>query len=180
MKKVVLFFLKLFSPIFFKKEYLKGRWFDQTNMGWVWVLQGIWFQKCLRFNKDVPWPIHPTSKISKPENVKFHPDNIDNFQSPGCYYQNFAAQITIGHGTYIAPNVGIITANHDLNNLDTTGEAADVTIGSNCWLGMNAVILPGVTLGDKTVVGAGSIVTKSFTSGNCVIGGVPAKVIKEL
>ena len=45
---------------------------------------------------------------------------------------------------------------------------------------MNSVILPEVTLGDYTIVGAGSIVTKSFTKGNCVIAGNPAKVIKEL
>jgi acetyltransferase-like isoleucine patch superfamily enzyme len=45
---------------------------------------------------------------------------------------------------------------------------------------MNAVILPGVTLGDHTIVGAGSVVTKSFENGNCVIAGNPAKIIKNL
>jgi len=45
---------------------------------------------------------------------------------------------------------------------------------------MNAVILPGVHLGDHTIVAAGSVVTKSFPQGNCILGGVPAKVVKEL
>ena len=45
---------------------------------------------------------------------------------------------------------------------------------------MNSIILPGVKLGDKTIVGAGSIVTKSFEEGNCVIVGNPAKIIKKL
>ena len=45
---------------------------------------------------------------------------------------------------------------------------------------MNAVILPGVELGEKTVVGAGAVVTKSFKEGHCVIGGNPAKLIKKL
>ena len=50
----------------------------------------------------------------------------------------------------------------------------------NCWIGFNAVILPGVILGDNTIVGAGSIVTKSFESGHCVIAGNPAKIIKYI
>lgn len=53
-------------------------------------------------------------------------------------------------------------------------------IGRNCWIGMNAVILPGVKLGDYTIVGAGAVVTHSFPEGYCVIGGVPAKKIKDL
>ena len=45
---------------------------------------------------------------------------------------------------------------------------------------MNSVILPGVVLGDHTIVGAGSVVTRSFEEGHCVIAGVPARKIKEL
>ena len=89
-------------------------------------------------------------------------------------------KIVIGEGTYIAPNVGIITTNHDLNNPDEHLGGEDVLIGKQCWIGMNSVILPGVVLGDHTIVGAGSIVTKSFHEGNCVIAGNPARKIKEL
>lgn len=56
----------------------------------------------------------------------------------------------------------------------------DVVIGSNCWIGMNAVILPGVVLGDRTIVGAGGIVTKSFPNGHCIIAGNPAKIIRTI
>ena len=55
----------------------------------------------------------------------------------------------------------------------------DVQIGNNCFIGFRAIILPGVTLGDHCIVGAASVVTKSFPP-NSVIGGVPAKLIKTL
>ena len=55
-----------------------------------------------------------------------------------------------------------------------------IVIGRFCWLGMGAVILPGVRLGDFTIVGAGAIVSKSFEEGYCAIGGNPAKIIKYL
>ena len=53
-------------------------------------------------------------------------------------------------------------------------------LGKECWIGSNAVILPGVRLGEHTVVGAGAVVTKSFEEGWCVIGGVPARKIKDI
>ena len=98
---------------------------------------------------------------------------------PGSYFQAFG-RIVIGKGTYIAQNVGIITANHNLQNLDLQAEAKPVGIGEKCWIGMNSVILPGVELGPHTIVGAGSVVTKSFVDGHCVIAGNPAKVIRHL
>ena len=97
----------------------------------------------------------------------------------GNYFQAIG-KITIGHGTYIAPNVGLITANHDLTNLDIHLEPKPIVLGEKCWIGMNSVILPGVTLGEGTIVGAGSVVTKSFLEGHCVIAGNPAKKIRDL
>lgn len=65
----------------------------------------------------------------------------------------------IDNGTYIAQNVGLITANHDFEDLDNHLNSKDVIIGQKCRIGMNSVILPGVILGDHTIVGAGSIAT---------------------
>ena len=56
----------------------------------------------------------------------------------------------------------------------------EVIIGHYSWIGMNSVILPGVILGTRTIVAAGSVVTKSFPQGFCVIGGSPARIIKAL
>jgi len=175
-KKIIIAFLSLF----YDKQYLKGRYFEKRKEGFLWAFKGILYQKILRFNSHVPWPITPLSRISNPNNIEFHPDDLNIFQSPGCYFQNSKAKIYIGKGTYIGPNVGIITVNHKLDDLDHYEEGKDVIIGKNCWIGMNSVILPGVVLGDRTIVGAGSVVTKSFPEGNCVIAGVPAKIIKKL
>lgn len=172
--------LRISLTLFYDSKYLRGRHFDETCEGWIWTIKGVWFQKILGFNRRVPWPISPFSTISDVNNIIFHVDDLNNFQSPGCYFQNFAARIVIGEGSYIAPNVGIITANHDINNLSSHLPGEDVIIGNRCWIGMNSVILPGVRLGDRTIVGAGSVVTRSFPDGNCIIAGVPAKVIKSL
>lgn len=97
---------------------------------------------------------------------------------PGCYIQGIG-KVLIGDYTQIAANVGIISANHDAyDNRRHISET--VRIGDYCWIGMGAVILPGVELGDFTVVGANSVVTKSFPNGNCVIAGNPARLIKTL
>ena len=76
--------------------------------------------------------------------------------------------------------MGLITTNHDVYNLNQHVEGKDIILKQKCWIGMNAVILPGVTLGPQTIVGAGSVVTHSFPNGHCIIAGVPAKVIRYL
>ncbi len=172
-------FIKVISPLFFDKKYLKGRHFENNFIGWHWVARSIIWQKIFGFNRYIPWPVSPFIVISNANNIVFDVDNIDNFQQFGNYFQNFYGKIFIGKGTYIAPNVGIITVNHDLRNLDEYLEPKDVIIGKNCWIGMNSVILPGAVLGDKTIVGAGSIVTKSFPEGNCIIAGNPANILKK-
>ena len=95
-----------------------------------------------------------------------------------CYIQG-GGGIDIGDYTQIAPNVGIISSNHDLYDSRKSRNKI-VEIGRYCWLGMGAIILPGVKLGDFTIVAAGSVVTKSFEEGYCVIAGVPAVKIKKL
>ena len=92
------------------------------------------------------------------------------------------AKVTIGDNAFLGPDVSIYTACHPLEP-DRRNRfiewAEPVTIGNNVWIGGDATILPGVTIGDNVVIGAGSVVTKSFPS-NVVIGGNPAKIIKEI
>lgn len=98
--------------------------------------------------------------------------------SPSCYIQG-GGKIVIGDYTQIGPNLGIISSNHDPydNSMSVPGE---VLIGDYCWIGMGSVVLPGITLGDHTVVGAGSLVTKSFPEGYCVLRGNPARKTMDL
>ena len=183
MKKIIIssliFILRIIGPILFDKKIFKGRHF-KTNEGWAWILKALWRQKILGFNRKIPWPIHHSTMISNYRKIFFDINDLNNFQSGGCYFQNFSGNIFLGKGVYIAPNVGIITSNHDLHNLDEHQFGKDVIIGERSWIGMNSMILPGVELGEKTIVGAGSVVTKSFKGGYCVIAGNPARLIKKI
>jgi len=100
-------------------------------------------------------------------------------RNPGVYIQNFE-HIHIGKNVFIGPGVAIIARNHKIEDPSDKGEWKDVTIEDNCWIGANAVILPGVHLGPHTIVGAGAVVTKSFPKGYCVVVGNPAKKIKDI
>lgn len=153
---------------------------NNLSIGWKWILR-YWFpQKVLGYARKIPFPIPRNVCISNPKELKFDSEDMVNFHSFGCYFQNINAKIIIGKGTKIAPNCGFITTNHDINHLNSHIEGKNIIIGKNCWIGMNSVLLPGVELGDKTIVGAGSIVTKSFKEGNAIIAGNPAKIIKKI
>ncbi len=103
--------------------------------------------------------------------------------------------ITIGNNTAVGGNVKIL--DNDFHSIDTDdrlwllndvhgGDAADliptkpITIGKNCFIGCNSIILKGTIIGDGCVVGAGAVVAGDFGEPNCVIVGNPARVIKKL
>ncbi len=91
-------------------------------------------------------------------------------------------KVTIGSRTMFGPNVQIYTATHPLDHKERASGlefAKPVTIGDDVWVGGSAVICPGVTIGDRTVIGAGSVVTKNIPS-DVVAAGNPCKVIKQL
>ena len=92
------------------------------------------------------------------------------------------AAITIGDDVQIGPNVQLMTPTHPLEaeaRRDKLEAAQPITIGNNVWLGGGVIVLPGVNIGENTVVGAGSVVTRDLPS-NVVAVGNPARVIREL
>ena len=82
-------------------------------------------------------------------------------------------------GVMTAPGLRIATINHDMNRRHTIYTYGKVTIKKNAWIGMNATICPGVTIGEYAVVAAGAVVTKDVPD-HAIVGGVPAKVIRYL
>lgn len=92
------------------------------------------------------------------------------------------AAITIGDDVQIGPNVQLLTPTHPLEaeaRRDKLEAAQPITIGNNVWLGGGVIVLPGVNIGENTVVGAGSVVTRDLPA-NVVAVGNPARVIREL
>ena len=116
-----------------------------------------------------------------------------NFGGRHCHfgnnvYANFNltmvddTHIFVGDNTMIAPNVVLASAGHPiLPELREKGYQYNfpVKIGKNCWLGAGVIVLPGVTVGDNTVIGAGSVVTKDIPA-NVVAVGNPCRVVREI
>jgi acetyltransferase-like isoleucine patch superfamily enzyme len=98
----------------------------------------------------------------------------------GIHLSASISDIYIDRSCYIASGVKIFSANHDFVDFDMLKTKGDIIIGKDCWVGANSIILSGVQLGDRTVVAAGSVVTKSFVHGSVLIGGVPAKIMKRI
>jgi len=88
--------------------------------------------------------------------------------------------VRIGSGSQIA-QYAILMDNdyHRVGDLEALSDTKPIILGRNVWLGARVTVLKGVTIGDNAVVGAGSVVTKSIPP-NCLAGGIPAKVIKNL
>jgi acetyltransferase-like isoleucine patch superfamily enzyme len=171
--------LKYSLRMFFGKEYLNSVYFNDYR-GYLWSIRAIVSRNILRLNSPLPFPCHHSVTITNWRNLDFNFNDINNFQSPGCYFQCSAAKITIGKGCFIAPNVAIITANHSFSNLADHEQGRAVVIGENSWIGFGCVILPGVFLAPGTVVGANSLVTKSVHAESMLICGNPASSIRSI
>ena len=103
----------------------------------------------------------------------------DVFINACCHFQDHGG-VTLGDGCQIGHNVVFATLNHFMETEKRKmSYSAPIVLGKNVWVGSNATILQGVTIGDNSVIGAGAVVTKDVPA-NTVVGGVPAKFIKSI
>lgn len=127
-------------------------------------------------------PVDPTLRVFPP----FYTDFGKNitigkhvFINACCHFQDHGG-VTLGDGCQIGHNVVFATLNHGIAPTDRENTyPASIVLGKNVWVGSNATILQGVTIGDNAVVAAGAVVTKDVPA-NTIVGGVPAKVIRRI
>ncbi|MCD7829168.1 MAG: sugar O-acetyltransferase [Clostridiales bacterium] len=155
-------------------------------------------RKTFTYNQTPPWEHEALStqlrellgKVGEGSCIEppFHCDYGWNIElGSGCFI-NYnltildVGKVTIGDGCLFAPNVSIYTAGHPIHpdsRLSYYEYGIPITIGSRVWLGGNVVVLPGVTIGDDAVIGAGSVVTKDIPAG-WIAAGNPCKLIRQI
>lgn len=99
----------------------------------------------------------------------------------GCIILD-CAEVTIGSNTLLGPNIGLYAANHSTDATERINGGCygkPIHIGNSVWLGGDVKVLAGVTIGDNSIIGAGSVVTKNIPS-NVIAVGNPCKVIREI
>lgn len=105
----------------------------------------------------------------------------DFYANVGCVILD-GAKVKFGHNVFVAPNCGFYTAEHPINAAQRTAGleyARPITVGNNVWIGGHVSVLPGVTIGDNSVIGAGSVVNKDIPA-NVVAAGNPCRVIRHI
>lgn len=153
---------------------------------------------CFEFNNTPPAELEKRKLIIKKifgktkENFhiesNFYCDYGYNIEIGENFYVNHncvildCAKVKFGDNVFIAPNCGFYTAGHPLDKeMRIGGEefAYPITVGNNVWIGGHVCVMPGVTIGDDTVIGAGSVVTKNIPSGVVAVGN-PCRVLREI
>lgn len=118
----------------------------------------------------------------------FHCDCGFNILAGDNFFVNYnvtildRAKVCIGDNVMIGPNVLISTVSHPTSPLERRAHmsfAKPITIGNDVWIGGNAVILPGITIGDNAIVAAGAVVTHDVPP-NCIVAGVPAVKLRDI
>lgn len=118
----------------------------------------------------------------------FHCDYGYNISLGQNFYANFnliildCAPVTIGDNAFLAPNISIFTAGHPIHHEARNSQleyAFPVKIGNNVWLGGNTVLNPGISIGDNSVIGSGSVVTRDIPA-NVLAVGNPCRVLRPI
>lgn len=148
-----------------------GRRFEETGLK-----DGTFcMRKNSKLNVKDKFTIYTGCSISVEENAELILGSgyISNNSSINCF-----KKITIGDNVIISKNVNIRDSDNHVIKYEGYEKEKEIIIGNNVWIGLNATILKGVTIGDNSIVAAGAIVTGDVPN-NCIVAGVPAKIIKE-
>jgi acetyltransferase-like isoleucine patch superfamily enzyme len=125
---------------------------------------------------DESTAIFPPFHVNFGKHTKIGKNVFINFD---CVFLDFGG-ITIENGVFIAPKVSLLTEGHPLSPANRHSlTVGHIHIKRNAWIGANATVLQGVTIGENAVVAAGAIVTRDVPD-NTVVGGIPAMIIKTL
>ncbi len=122
--------------------------------------------------------IEPEFRCEYGKNISIGDNVYINF---GCIILD-CAEIVIEENTLFGPNIGLYAANHSIDSNERINGGCvgkQIHIGKNCWLGGDVKVIGGVTIGDNSIIGAGSIVTKDIPS-NVIAAGNPCKIIREI
>lgn len=150
--------------------------YNKTDDSEIEKRQQLLTELCDNIGENV-W-IEPDFRCEFGKNISIGNNVYINF---GCIILD-CAKVTIDDNTLIGPNIGIYAVNHALNAEERINGGCfgkPVHIGKRVWLGGDVKIMAGVTIGDESIIGAGSIVTKDIPSG-VIAAGNPCRVIREI
>jgi putative colanic acid biosynthesis acetyltransferase WcaF len=134
----------------------------------------VWLVRCFGAKVDWSASLHPSAVIDYPWYLRM---GRKSSLGERCWVYAMA-DIHIGDLSCIGKDVYLLTGSHDIERSTFDLITKPITIGDGCWVATAATILPGVSIGDYSVVAAGSVVTRNV-EGQSVVGGNPAKFIKR-
>ncbi|PHS68275.1 MAG: capsule biosynthesis protein CapJ [Flavobacterium sp.] len=158
---------------------LYNRKYYATGIG-IYLINSF-YKRILGINRQGDFLLNFTSRANSPKKIIILKGTdsssvyLSLATSGGCYYQAING-IEFGEGTIWSNNCSFISANHSFTDLKKHNKVNKIKIGKNVWLGSNCVVLPEVSIGDYSILGAGSVVTKSIESYTISVGN-PAKVV---
>lgn len=181
-----------------KEKMLQGLIYDANYDSGLIAERQICKEKCREYNdlrpndmqrridvlNDILGHIKGRILVEQP----FYCDYGYNIKVGDNFYSNYnlvildEAPVTFGDNVFIAPNCAFYTAGHPIDPVERNKGleyARPITVGHNVWIGGNVCVLPGVSIGDNCVIGAGSVVVKDIPA-NSVAAGNPCRVLKSI
>lgn len=181
-----------------KEKCHRGEWYDANNDAELIAERQQCKQLCFEYNHLSPLQTEERAALIRRmlgrtgQNFiieqPFYCDYGYNIEIGENFFMNFncvildGAKITFGDNVFIAPNCGFYTAGHPLQVTPRNQGleyAYPIRVGNNVWIGAQVCVLPGVTIGDNCVIGAGSVVTKDIPANSLALGN-PCRVVRQL